>query len=199
MITLGVNDRGHIDVDGKGHYVILFNRKSEPIEITNPDTFTDFIRFDGFNFEWYHRRDNIPPPGYTWISAGNLNRLGHISPDERRFTILLDLENPNMQFLRYITGTRFTVHAITCDAKGGNILGRVLDFVGIGPELDQNDLNTIQVDRAMGAIPPLPPFYPSDPLNDVTTHPDLPDTFPYENFDIRTFQVSIQDQIPSDL
>ncbi|MCL5038040.1 MAG: hypothetical protein M1269_13150 [Chloroflexi bacterium] len=196
VITFAVNDRGHIDIDGNGFYVILFNNNGNPIEVTNPDTYTDFIRFDGFNFEWFHRRDNIPPPGYTWIAAGNLNRLAHISSDEREFKILLDLENPNMQFLRYITNNRFTIHGMTCTLEGSSILGKVLDFEGIGPGLDQNDLNTIQVNRFTGALQPLPPFYPSDPLNDITKHEGLGEGFPYDNFDIRIFEISVQDDLP---
>lgn len=188
VFTLKVSDRGEIDSSDNGYYAILLNSFAEEIEVTNYETFTDFIRYDGFNFTWYHRQGNVPSPGYTWVDAGNMNADGIITGDNTSIVIRIDMNDSTTLFNQYIESKRFTVHALTTD-RDSSLLGRALDTLGQGPAIDGNTLYTIFFDKSTGIVDPEPPGYPSDPLDDYSEKDDLGSSYPYDNFDIEEFTV----------
>jgi len=189
--TVKVNERGEIDDGDHGYYAILLNGFSEDIEVTNYETFTDFIRYDGYNFTWYHRQGNVPSPGYTWVDAGNMNSEGLISGDGKSIVVRMDLNDSTNLFNQYIESKRFSVHLVTTD-KDSSLLGSAIDTLGQGPSIDGNALYTIFFDRTTGILTPEPPSYPSDPLDDYSEKLELGDNFPYENFDIKSFTVELE-------
>jgi hypothetical protein len=189
-ITLKVPDHTYIDTTGRGYYAILFNNFAEQIEVTNYETFTDFIRYDGFNFTWFHRQGNVPAPGYTWVAAGNMNAVSSLSSDGTSIIIRIDLGNNANLFNQFITTQRFTMHALTTDSNN-HLLGRVIDTLGPGPSVEANSLNTIKFDIFTGIISPVPAGYPGDPVGDYDIKPDMPD-FPYQNYDIEFFSVELE-------
>lgn len=191
ILTLTVDQRGEIDTWGRGYYAILFNGFSEEIEVTNYETFTDFIRYDGFNFTWYHRQGNVPSPGYTWVDAGNMNDDGLISSDGNSIIIRIDLNDRTSLLNQYIESRRFTIHAVTTD-KSDNLLGRAIDTLGRGPSFGGNSLYTLFFDKSTGLLSPLPSGYPMDPVGDYSVKPQLGSDFPYENFDIESFTVELE-------
>lgn len=189
--TIKVNERGEIDDGSNGYYAILLNGFSEDIEVTNYETFTDFIRYDGFNFTWYHRQGNVPSPGYTWVDAGNMNSEGLVSGDGKSIVVRMDLNDSTNLFNQYIESKRFSVHVVTTD-RDSALLGRTIDTLGQGPAIDGNALYTVFFDRTTGILTPEPPSYPSDPLDDYSEKPGLGDDFPYKNFDIESFTVELE-------
>ena len=190
-LNLAVNERGEIDTEDNGYYAILFNSFAEEIEVTNYETFTDFIRFDGYNFTWYHRQGNVPSPGYTWIDAGNMNAESSISSGGSSILIKIDLNDSTNLFNQYIESKRFCVHAVTTD-QDSSLLGQAIDTLGPGPAIDGNSLYSIYFDKLTGILDPEPPLYPSDPLDDYIERASNKDSFPYENFDIERFTVELE-------
>jgi hypothetical protein len=191
IIDLKISDKGTIDLDGNGYYAILFNSFDQAIESTNFETYTDFIRFDGNNFSWFHRQGNVPSPGYTWVNAGNINADASVSSDNTSLVIRINLNDSSQLFNQYIESRKFTLHAITTDQQN-SLLGRVIDTLGPGPSVNQNDLYTIYLDKVTGVLSPYPPGYPADNLGDTNTQSDLSADFPYDNFDIESFTVEIE-------
>ncbi len=186
---VSVNPNGVIDRTGRGYYAILINAQGEPIEVTDLDTFTDFIRFDGTNADWYHRQANQPNPGFTFTQAGSLNASSSVSEDGKQWRVILDVGESTNFVNQFVVTNRFTAHLVTTDNYQNSILGRVLDTMGQGPDLNSNVQQTLQVQKGSGAVSPLPAYYPDDPLNDWLTRDDLPPDMPYTNFDIVKFEV----------
>ena len=185
--ALSVNPNGQIDLDNNGYYAILLNSQGETIEVTDLDTFTDFIRFDGINFDWYTRQANLPNPGFTFIQVGSLANQGGLSSDNTRLDIVFDINDTTSFINQYIASTTFSAQLITTDTYQGAYLGRVLDCMG--PSLSFNSQQTVMAHKLRGAISPLPSIYPDDSLNDWITRDDLASDFPYNNFDIATFEI----------
>ena len=185
---LSVNPRGTIDRSGQGCYVILLNARGEEIEVTDNDTFTDFIKYDGINFDWYTRQANQPNPGWTFAMAGSLNTEGSVASDGSSFEVTFNLADSSSLLSQYIVSRSFTAHAVTTDTFQDAILGRIIDVMG--ESLDGNALQTVLVNKLSGAVQPFPTFYPSDRLNDWITHADLDTGFPYVNYDIDTLEIT---------
>lgn len=190
--TMAVNPNGSIDRSGRGLYVILLNAQATPIEATDLDTFTDFIRFDGQNFDWYHRLAEVPNPGFTFVQVGPLSGQAQVTPDGKSIQVVLDVGQSTSYLNQYIPGQIFTAHALTTDNSNGALLGRLIDTMGQGPNINANSLHTISVRRGQGAVRPLPQSYPFDPLGDTVFHDSLGGDFPYANFDIVRFEVTAQ-------
>jgi hypothetical protein len=189
-ISLKVSDTGSIDTSTQGYYAILFNSLAQNIEVTNYETFTDYIRFDGYNYSWFHRQGNVPSPGYTWVEVGNLNASSTISSDGKTIIVRIDLSDPTNIFNQFIISSTFTSHVITTD-RSNSLLGRVIDTMGQGPSLGGNTLYTLKFDKVTGLGTPPPPSYPNDPLGDWDVKPDLP-SFPYVNYDIESFRIEFE-------
>lgn len=189
---VSVNPNGVVDRTGRGYYAILINSQGEPIEVTDLDTFTDFIRFDGTNWDWYHRQANQPNPGFTFVQAGSLNASGSISSDHKQFRVILDVGESTNFINQFVVTNRFTAHCVTSDNFQNAILGRVLDTMGPGPGLGSNNQQTVEVQKGAGAVQPWPSYYPDDPLNDWITRDDLTPDYPYTNFDIAKFEIVAQ-------
>lgn len=187
---LAVNPNGQIDRTGRGIYAILLNAQGTPIEATDLDTFTDIIRFDGHNFDWYHRLSEVPNPGFNFAQVGPLSGQSMVMPDGKSLQIIVDMGDPTSFINQFIPAEVFTCHVVTTDTVGGAFLGRLLDTQGQGPNIDSNSLQTVTVRRGEGAIQPIPQSYPFDPLNDTVIHGDLGSDFPYANFDIVRFEVT---------
>ncbi len=187
-----VNPNGQIDRTGRGIYAILLNAQGTPIEATDLDTFTDFIRFDGQTFDWYHRLAEVPNPGFTFGQVGPLSGQAFVNPDGKSVEIVLDLGESTSFINQFIPANVFTAQVITTDTAGGAFLGRLLDTMGQGPNIDSNSLQTVTVGRGEGATQPIPQSYPFDPLGDTVTHSDLGGDYPYANFDIVRFEVTAQ-------
>ncbi len=185
---MSINSNGSVDHSGVGCYIILLNSMAEAIEVTDTDTFTDFIKYDGVNFDWYTRQANQPNPGFTFAMAGSLNTEGSISNNGQTIDITFNLADGSSLLHQYMTASTFTAHAITTDAFEDADIGRVLDVLGNG--LTGNSLQTVLVNKKQGAISPYPSYYPNDNLEDWLEQPDLSATFPYVNFDIDTFQIT---------
>jgi hypothetical protein len=187
---IAVNPNGQIDQSGRGVYAILINAQGTPIEVTDLDTFTDVIRFDGRNFDWYHRLAEVPNPGFTFGQVGPLSGQSQVSPDGKSIQVTLDIGESTSFLNQFVPATVFTAHVVTTDTRGGAFLGRILDTQGQGPNIDSNSLQTATVRRGEGIAQPIPQSYPFDPLNDVVVHSDLPSDFPYANFDIARFEIT---------
>lgn len=190
VFTIGINPNGNVDRTGRGIYAVLLNAQGQPIEATDIDTFTDFIRFDGQNFDWYHRLAEVPNPGFTFVQVGPLSGQATVSPDGKTIEIPVDIGESTSFINQFIPGNNFTAHVVTTDTAGGPFLGRLIDTLGQGPNIDSNSLQTVTVRRGQGAAQPIPQSYPFDPLNDEVLHDDLGGEFPYENFDIARFEVT---------
>ena len=188
--TLQVAESGGIDISGHGYYAILLNSRSEAIEVTNFETFTDFIRYDGINFRWYHRQGNVPSPGYTWVDAGGLNSNSFISSDGNSLVVRMNLSDSSFIFNQYIESRRFTAHVVTTD-RSNSLLGRAVDTLGQGPSISGNSLYTVFFDSVTGLLSPAPPGYPGDPVGDYDQKPDL-ENFPYPSYDIESFSLEIE-------
>lgn len=191
-ITLTINGNGMIDTSGRGYYVILFNSFNQPIECTDLDTFSDFVRFDGLNWSWFHRQARAPRPGFQFFQATNLNSASRIQPDQRSVEVVFDLAESTNVMNQFLLTPTFTMHALTCDNFRQGLIGRPLDTLGQGPDLGKNSLQTIRVNKGQGSVPPFPQFYPSDALDDVKQHADLPSDFPYANFDLSRVEVNLR-------
>lgn len=189
---LTVNPNGQVDRTGRGTYAILLNAQGTPIEATDLDTFTDFIRFDGQNFDWFHRLGVVGNPGFTFGQVGPLSGQAQVSPDGKTISIFVDVGESTSFINQFIPGEVFTAHAITTDTAGGSFLGRLLDTLGQGPNINSNSLQTVTVRKGEGATQPTAQSYPFDPLIDTVTHSDLGGDFPYANFDIVRFEVTAQ-------
>ena len=188
--TLHVNPNGQIDTTGRGFYVFLINAFNQQIEVTDLDSFSDFVRFDGRNFDWYHRQARLPRPGFQFFQAANLNVAGRIGTDYRSIEIIFDLGESTNVINQFVTVPNFTCHVVTCDNYQGSVIGRPLDTLGQGPDFQKNSLQTLRVRKGEGATVPLPQAYPVDPLDDFITQPELQPDFPYANFDIARFEVT---------
>lgn len=186
---ISVNPNGSVDRTGRGFYAVLLNAQGTQIEVTDLDTFTDFIRFDGQNFDWYHRLADVGNPGFTFVQVGNLSGQARVFPDGKTIEMVVDTSQTTNFINQFIPSSRFTAHAITTDSAGGAFLGRVLDTMGQGPNLNSNSLQTLTVQKGTGALNPFPPNYPGDPIGDFITKSDLDGSFPYANFDIVRFEV----------
>lgn len=187
---IAINPNGNVDRTGRGIYAILLNAQGTPIEVTDLDTFTDVIRFDGQNFDWYHRLSEVPNPGFNFALVGPLSGQSQVLPDGKTLQIVLDIGESTSFINQFVPAGVFTAHVVTTDTDGGAFLGRIIDTLGQGPNIDSNTLQTITVRRGEGAIQPIPQSYPFDPLNDSVLHGDLPADYPYANFDIVRFEVT---------
>ena len=187
-----VNPNGQIDRTGRGIYAILLNAQGSQIEATDLDTFTDFIRFDGQSFDWYHRLAEVPNPGFTFGQVGPLSGQAFVNSDGKSLEIVLDIGESTSFINQFILTDVFTAQVITTDTAGGAFLGRLLDTMGQGPNIDSNSLQTVTVRKGEGATQPIPQSYPFDPLGDTVTHDDLGGDYPYANFDIVRFEVTAQ-------
>lgn len=190
VFNVAVNPNGQVDRTGRGIYAVLLNAQGTPIEATDIDTFTDFIRFDGQNFDWYHRLAEVPNPGFTFVQVGPLSGQAQVAPDGKSFEIVLDIGQSTSFINQFIPANSFTAHVVTTDSAGGQILGRLIDTLGQGPNIDANSLQTVTVRRGEGATQPIPQSYPFDPLGDTVIHDNLGPDFPYANFDITRFEVT---------
>ena len=188
--TLQINPNGVIDTSGRGYYLFLINSNGQQIEVTDLDTFTDFVRFDGRSFDWFHRQAQLPRPGFQFFQAANLNVAGRIGSDRRSIEVVFDLGESTNVLNQFVTSPNFTVHVLTCDNYRSSIIGRPLDTLGQGPDFQKNSLQTLRVRAGQGAVGPFPQAYPMDPLNDWLVQPELPNDFPYANFDIARFEVT---------
>ncbi|HEY4001929.1 MAG TPA: hypothetical protein VGO93_23850 [Candidatus Xenobia bacterium] len=189
---MSVNPSGQIDRSGNGYYIFLLNANDQPIEVTDLDTFTDMVRFDGVNFQWYHRIEEAPSPGFFLTFISDLNDSGSVSGDQTSLQVTFNVGDASSPFNTFINTNQFTAHAITTDATNGAIRGRVLDFFGPGPDLNNNESYTVFADKLLGAVNPLPANFPVDPLNDFIIYPDLASNFPYVNFDLADFDITTQ-------
>lgn len=190
VFTMTVNPNGSVDRSGRGIYAVLLNAQGTPIEATDIDTFTDFIRFDGQNFDWYHRLAEVPNPGFTFVQVGSLSGQAQVTSDGKSIEMVVDIGESTSFINQFIPSPSFTTHVVTTDAAGGQFLGRLIDTLGQGPNIDSNSLQTVTVRRGEGATQPIPQSYPFDPLGDFVIHDDLGPEFPYANFDIVRFEVT---------
>lgn len=187
---LTVNPNGQIDTTGRGYYLIFLNANGQPIEVTDLDTFTDFIRFDGRNFDFFHRQLNQPNAGFNFVQVGSLAGSAQISPDGRSIDVVLDVGESTSFLNQFIVANTFTAHAGTTDNFQGAFVGRLIDTLGQGPNIGSNSLQTITVRKGSGAIDPRPQSYPIDAQADHIIQNDLAADFPYQNFDIVRFEVT---------
>jgi len=190
--TLNINPNGVIDTTGRGYYLFLINAFNQQIEVTDLDSFSDFVRFDGRNFDWFHRQARLPRPGFQFFQAANLNIAGRIGTDQRSLEVIFDIGESTNILNQFVQIPFFTVHVVTSDNYQNAIIGRPIDTLGQGPDFGKNSLQTLRVRKNDGATVPLPQYYPVDPLNDFITQPDLPPDYPYTNFDISRFEVTIR-------
>lgn len=182
-----VNPDGQIDRDGNGLYFILFNNSTqELINATDNRTFTDFICFNGINTTWYHRRtDPLNLTFFIWEPAGIINTNCYVSPDNKQLILQFNVNDKSIFLNQYISQDNFNAHAVTTDSSSRF----KFDTLGQGPSMINNSINTLRVNKQIGVIPPIPVFYPADPVVDTAKFEKLPKSFPYVNFDIVKFEV----------
>jgi hypothetical protein len=187
QFALTINDQGTFDATN-GLYAIMLNSFNLPIEVSNNDKFTDFIVWDGTYLLWYHRQALPSNNLFTFVATATLNQNLSFTADRRTMNITFSTTDRTNTFNQFITTSAFTAAAATTDRNG--ILGRILDTMGPGPSLDNDALYTYFIDKTLGVTNPAPPEYPTDALNDWTTH-SLGDNFPYVNFDIERFEITV--------
>ncbi len=192
VMRMTVNPNAVVDTSGQGFYIFLINSQGQPIEATDFDTFTDFVRFDGQNFDWYNRQANLPNVGFNFVQAGSLNASSRITPDGKTVEVVLDTGESTSFVNQFVVGSTFTAHAITSDNFQGAVIGRLIDTLGPGPNINSNSAQTVLVRKGEGAVSPLPQSYPTDPINDFVTQGGLPANYPFLNFDIVRFEITAQ-------
>jgi hypothetical protein len=185
-----INSTATFSHSGNGYVIILFNANGEPIEVTSIGTFTDFIRYDGTNFTWFHRQGAVPSPGYTFVPAGTVNQFATIAADDKSFDIRFNVNDTSTLLSQYIVAPTFTTHVLTTDSFNAAYIGRVLDTLGQGPSITNNPTFTMTVNKQTGIVPPIPAGYPNDPLNDWIIQPGLAGDYPYASFDLENFQIT---------
>jgi hypothetical protein len=188
QFALSINDQGEFDTVN-GFYAIMLNAFDEPIDVSNNDKFTDFMVWDGTFLLWYHRQTNPNNNLFQFIATATINQNLSFTEDRHTMLITFSLGDPTSTLNQFITSPAFTAAAATTDRNG--ILGRIIDTVGPGPSLDNDALYTYFIDKTLGVTLPTPPEYPTDPLDDWITQPDQGTNFPYVNFDIKRFEVTV--------
>jgi len=188
QFALTINDQGSFD-SVNGFYVIMLNAFGTPIDVTNNDKFTDFMQWDGTYLLWYHRQTSPSSNLYTFIATNTMNQNVSFSEDRHTLVVTLNPSEQTSPLAQYISSNAFTVCCATTDRQG--ILGRVIDTLGPGPSLNNDALYTYFIDKTLGLTYPAPPEYPNDRLNDWITQPDNDANFPYVNFDIKKFEVTL--------
>lgn len=178
---------GKIDRSGNGLYFILLNKdQKELINVADNRTYTDFICFNGINAIWYHRRtDPINPSFFIWEQAGIINTSFYITPDASKLILRFNIEDKSIFLNQYITQDNFNAHIVATD----NTSRLKIDTLGQGPDIINNSINTILVNKQSGSLPPYPAFYPVDPALDIEKFEKLGKDFPYENFDILKLEI----------
>lgn len=189
QFAVSINDQGSFDAVN-GFYAIMLNAFDTPIDVTNNDKFTDFMLWDGTYLVWYHRQSNPSNNLFTFVATTTLNPYLSFSEDRRTMFITLNPADTTTPLNQFIGSSAFTANCATTDRSG--ILGRIIDTMGPGPSLDNDALYTYNIDKTLGLVPPAPPEYPNDALNDWITQPDLDPSFPYVNFDIKSFTVTLR-------
>lgn len=190
QFALSLNDQGKFDDSGAGFYVIAMNAFDEAVDVSNYDKFTDFMKYDGTYLVWYHRQTLPNNNLFNYQPVGTLNQFLSFSDDRRTMFVTFGITDPTNIFNQFLVPSAFTVAAMTTDNTG--TLGRVLDTMGPGPNLNNDTLYSYFVDKTLGVTRPVPPNYPDDPLNDWISQPDLGPNYPYTNFDIKSFQVTVR-------
>lgn len=187
QFAVTINDQGSFDAVN-GFYAIILNAFDTPIDVTNNDKFTDFMLWDGTYLVWYHRQalsNNL----YNFVATTTLNPYLSFSEDRHTMYVTLNPADTTTPLNQFISSSQFTANCATTDRSG--ILGRIIDTMGPGPSLDNDALYTYTVDKTLGLVSPAPPEYPNDALSDWITQPDLDPSFPYVNFDIKRFEVTL--------
>jgi len=188
-----INDSAILDSGQNGAYIIFLNSFNNDINIQSPDTYTDYIKYDGTNFSWYHREETQPGQ-WEFNFKGTINDSAYIYDNKRGFRIRFDVNDTSNMLNQWITNNAFTMHIATIDS---NDPARPIDTIGTGPAaIINNTINTIYVSKTLGdAVKPpsqLPGEYPNDPvgLADLATEGrNYPSDYPILNFDIKTFQI----------
>lgn len=188
QFALTVNDEGEFD-SVNGYYAIAVNAFNQPIDVSNNETFSDFMVYDGVNTLWYHRQTIPSQSLFNFVPVALINQDVSFSDDRHTMLITFSLSDATSPLSQFV-GTTFTADAFTTDRNG--ILGRVLDTMGPGPSLDNDTQYTYFCDKQLGVVNPVPNNFPNDRLNDWITQPDLGAAFPYVNFDIKRFEVTVR-------
>lgn len=187
QFALTVNPAGVID-STNGFYNIVINSADTPIDPTNKETFTDFIQYDGTNTIWWNR-ETIPGStiDFTFFPVAIINQDFSISDDGHTMFVTMKITDSTSPLNMFVNTNQFTADALTTDRQG--LLGHVIDIMG--PGLSDPPLYSYFCDKTLGVINPAPPNFPDDPLNDTQTINGQPDNFPYQNFDIASFTVTV--------
>ena len=147
--------------------------------------FTDFICYNGISALWYHRRqDTINPNLFVWEIAGNVNTSVYVTSDRKKLIFQFNALDPSI-FLNQYLPTVFNTHVVTTDTA--SILK--IDTIGKGPDITNNSVNTLRVNKFTGVTGPVNKFYPNDPADDYIIFDTLSKNYPYKNLDIVMFQV----------
>ncbi|MBI2251405.1 MAG: hypothetical protein HYU63_01375 [Armatimonadetes bacterium] len=183
--TITVNNNGRIDQSGIGHYFVLFSSNTQGlINVADNRTYTDYVRYDGVNANWYHRRkDPQNPNSFIWEFVGGVNNNLIISGDEKSLTLNFNINDSSILLNQYLDDY-FNAHVVITDASD-----RPIDTLGQGPNFINNSAYTLYINKQQGIISPVPSIYPNDSLNDTLSHPENPSDYPYVNFDLKSFQV----------
>jgi hypothetical protein len=187
QFAITLNDNGVFDAT-QGLYAVAFNSFDELIDVSSSDKFTDFVVYDGNNLVWYSRQTSSTNQSFIYVAVATVTQALSFTPDRRTMLITFDTSDASSALNQFIKSQQFTCVPVTTDRTG--YLGRIIDTLGPGPDLSHDTLYTITVDKALGAISPLPASYPDDDLNDWIVLPDVAGTFPYVNYDIKSFTVT---------
>lgn len=187
QFALTINPAGSFD-SVNGFYNICFNSFDTAIDVSNTETFTDFIQYDGTNLIWYNRKTLGDGTIFQFFPVAQINQDLSFSEDRRTMIVTFDRREITNPFNQFIATNLFTANALTTDRQG--VLGAVIDTMGQGPDLVHDTLFTYFCDKTRGVINPVPPNFPDDPLNDTIVQ-GQGGNFPFVNFDISRFEVTV--------
>jgi hypothetical protein len=186
-LNFAITVNGEIDRDANGLYFLIFNyNPTQYINVTDNRTFTDFISYNGISAVWYHRRtDPINTNLFVWEQAGTVNNNLYISSDRKKLIFMFNIDDTSNFLTQYLVSPMFNAHCVTTDTTSC----LKFDTIGKGPDINNNSIYTLRVNKYAGAVPPFTEYYPIDPEGDTVKFEQMPDDFPYENFDIVNFEV----------
>jgi len=191
QFSLSMNPEGVFD-STNGYYIICFNSFDTPIDVSNTETFTDFIEYDGTSAIWWHRQTLSSSNQFFYLPASPVNQDVSFSGDRHTMNITFSIHDQTNPLNTFIATNQFTADAVTTDRNG--IIGAVIDTMGPNfsgeSSLDNDTLYSYFCDKTLGVVNPAPPNYPDDPQNDWITQ-NGNSSFPYINFDIASFTVTV--------
>lgn len=183
LFQFALTVKGTIDPSFGGEYAIMMNSQDTAIDVTNNETFDNFMAWDGTHFVWYTRQTNADEE-FDFLPVATIDQNFSTSDDGHTmyatFSLVSDPTNPFATMLE----NQFTANAAT--ANKGTYLGPIIDT--LGPSIDENIEFTVFCAKQVGLVTPAPSGYPNNGGDDLT---NVPSGAPPDDYQITSFSVAI--------